>query len=211
VGRNISPAEFIPVAEKSQLIHLVGLYVLDCVCQDVPLLPQVPVNINVSARQLMIDSFLADYLAVIAKHAVSPERFIIEITESSLLQGTREFANKILAIREAGIKIALDDFGMGFSEFNQLRTIPFDIIKIDKSFIQNIGSDHVTDVFVRAVVLIANQLRRDVIAEGIETAGEEQRAADVGCRIFQGYHYERPVPLQQLVQRYGNAAVAAAA
>ena len=201
----ISPAEFIPVAEKTQLIHDLGRYVLGCVCADLADLPAVPVNVNVSARQLTRESFLGDYLAVLAKHGVTPDRIILEITESAMLTTSEDFIDRLLAIKAAGFRIALDDFGMGYSEFNQLRQLPFDIIKIDKSYIQNIGTDVVTDTFVSAVTQIAGQMQRVVIAEGIETRDDNMRASVAGCRLFQGYFYQKPVALDVLVGHYTKA------
>ncbi|MFZ2102091.1 MAG: bifunctional diguanylate cyclase/phosphodiesterase [Oricola sp.] len=200
----ISPAEFIPVAEKSNLIHELGLYVLNQVCADMAGLPKVPVNVNVSARQLRLNEFKRDYLDVLETHGVEAQRVILEITESSQLEMSEKLISRIGDLRAAGFRIALDDFGLGYSEFNQLRTLPFDIVKIDKSFIQNIGLDRVTDVFVSAVVQIAEHLDRSVVAEGIETEADGTRAAVAGCRLFQGYHYEAPVGREVLMQRYGD-------
>jgi len=201
----ISPAEFVPIAEKSSLIHDLGLCVLDQVCRDAGQLPEVPVNVNVSARQLRLAEFKDDYLSVLETHGVAPRRIVLEITESSQLETTDKFVRRIAELRTAGFRIALDDFGLGFSEFDQLRRLPFDIIKIDKSFIQNIGLDRVTDVFVSAVVQIADHLERKVVAEGIESEADGTRAAAAGCRLFQGYHHKAPVSLEKLMADYGPA------
>jgi diguanylate cyclase (GGDEF)-like protein len=202
----ISPADFIPIAEKSSLIHDLGLFVLDSVCRDIAGLPGVPVNVNVSARQLRLAEFKHDYLAVLETHGVEPQRVVLEITESSQLETTDKFVRRIAELRTAGFRIALDDFGLGFSEFDQLRRLPFDVIKIDKSFIQNIGLDRVTDVFVSAVVQIADHLDRKVVAEGIESEADRTRAAAAGCRLFQGYHYQAPTTAEDLVVKYGRQA-----
>jgi len=198
----ISPAEFIPVAERSQLICELGRYVMRRVCHDMPRLPDVPVNVNISARQLAHEGFLAEYLQILDACGVAPSRFILEITESALLETSDAFVAKIADIRAAGFRIALDDFGMGYSEFNQLRKLPFDIIKIDKSYIQNIGTDIVTDTFVSAVTQIAGQMDRIVVAEGIETRDDNHRASLAGCRLFQGYYYQAPMALDRLSEAY---------
>jgi diguanylate cyclase (GGDEF)-like protein len=211
VRGTISPAEFIPVAEKSNMIHDLGVFVLSRVCRDLPELPDVPVNVNVSARQLRLAEFKRDYLDVLEKHGVEARNIILEITESSLLETSEKFVKRIDDLRAAGFRIALDDFGLGYSEFNQLRTLPFDIIKIDKSFIQNIGLDRVTDVFVSAVVQIADHLDRSVVAEGIESEADGVRAAVAGCRLFQGYHYNRPVSREELALTYGRRPIRAVA
>lgn len=198
VRGTISPGEFIPVAEKSRLIHDLGLYVMHRVCRDMPQLPAVPVNVNISAWQLKHDAFLNDYLEVLACHNVPAERVILEITESAMLNTSDDFIERMSQIKQAGFKIALDDFGMGYSEFNQLRRLPFDIIKIDKSYIQSIGTDVVTDTFVSAVTQIAGLMDRIVVAEGIETQDDNVRASVAGCRLFQGYYHQAPVALGEI-------------
>jgi len=203
VRGKISPADFIPIAEKSSLIHELGMAVLDSVCRDIDKLPDVPVNVNVSARQLRLAEFRDDYLGILEAHGVAPRQIVLEITESSQLETTDKFVRRIADLRAAGFRIALDDFGLGFSEFDQLRRLPFDIIKIDKSFIQNIGLDRVTDVFVSAVVQIAEHLDRKVVAEGIESEADGTRAAVAGCRLFQGYHYTPPASIEDLTAKYG--------
>ena len=111
------------------------------------------------------------------------------------------------ALQDAGFSIALDDFGMGYSEFNQLRALPYDVIKIDKSYICALGTDHVTDVFVSAVVEIARRCGKYVVAEGIETEDDLLRARAAGCDRFQGYYFGKPVFLEEISRDrmdYGN-------
>ncbi len=205
VRGQISPDSFIPIAEKSILIHDLGLCVLAQVCNDLPSLPDVPVNVNVSARQFRLGDFTRDYLGVLDKYSVNASRIVLEITESFSLETSKRFIGQITDLREAGFRIALDDFGLGYSEFNQLRQLPFDIIKIDKSYIQNIGLDRVTDVFVNAVVQVAEHLDRRVVAEGIEGPDDRVRAAAAGCRLFQGYHFLAPSPAREIARVYCSA------
>lgn len=207
----ISPAEFIPVAEKSRLIHELGLCVLKQVCDDLESLPDVSVNVNISAWQLAHDTFLGDYVDVLERKNISPSRIVLEITESAMLDTSDEFIERMADIKRAGFKIALDDFGMGYSEFNQLRKLPFDIIKIDKSYIQNIGTDVVTDTFVSAVTQIAGKMDRTVVAEGIETEDDRVRASVAGCRLFQGYFHQAPASRDRIVALYSTKALSDAA
>ncbi len=202
----ISPGDFIRIAEKSSLIHDLGLDVLRHVCRDIPRLPKVPININVSARQIGLQRFKQDYVDTLEQAGVDPARIILEITESAMLETSGPVVARIAGLQEAGFRIALDDFGLGYSEFNQLRALPFDIIKIDKSFIQNIGADSVTDVFVSAVVQIAQRLERVVIAEGIETVDDVERASIAGCRLFQGIHFHAPARCEDIIAAYGDRA-----
>ena len=202
----INPAEFIPIAERSRLIHDLGLAVLRKACADMAELPDVPVNINVSPRQLQLSHFQEDYLQVLAKAGVHPSRITLEITESSQLEVTASLNRRIEELREAGFRIALDDFGMGYSEFNQLRTLPFDIIKIDKSYIQSLGEDEVTDIFVSAVVAVATHLDRAVVAEGVETEADIAKARAAGCGLFQGYLFDKPISVEAVRSKYLIAA-----
>jgi len=207
----ISPAEFIPVAEKSRLIHELGLYVLKQICDDLETLPDVPINVNISAWQLAHDTFLRDYVDVLKRKSVPPSRIVLEITESAKLDTSDDFIERMADIKRAGFMIALDDFGMGYSEFNQLRKLPFDIIKIDKSYIQNIGTDVVTDTFVSAVTQIAGKMDRTVVAEGIETEDDRLRASVAGCRLFQGYFHQAPASRERIVALYNTKALSDAA
>lgn len=188
----ISPDVFIPIAEQSSLIHELGLLVMDMVCRDMAKLPPVPINVNVSAKQLRLPDLLSQYSAILATHDIHPSRIVIEITESASLTASPKIIAAISAIRAEGFKVALDDFGMGYSEFNQLRHLPYDTIKIDKSYIRNLGQDAVTDIFVNAVVEIARTFGKSVVAEGIESEDDRVRAGLAGCTCFQGYHFGKP-------------------
>ena len=133
-----------------------------------------------------------------AETATSPQRIVLEITESASLAVNERIAGQISSLQDAGFRIALDDFGMGYSEFNQLRALPYDVIKIDKSYICALGTDHVTDVFVSAVVEIARRCGKYVVAEGIETEDDLLRACAAGCDRFQGYYFGRPVFVEEV-------------
>ncbi|WP_158285668.1 putative bifunctional diguanylate cyclase/phosphodiesterase [Pseudohoeflea suaedae] len=200
----INPNEFIPIAERSRLIHDLGMAVLRQVCMDMAGLPNVRVNVNVSARQLQLGHFKEDYIAILAEADVDPSRITLEITESSLLEASDVLKDRIGTLRDAGFSIALDDFGMGYSEFNQLRTLPFDIIKIDKSYTQSLGVDKVTDIFVSAVVSVATHLDRQVVAEGVETEADISRASAAGCGLFQGHLFDKPLTAEAVGRKYAR-------
>ncbi|MCY0148142.1 EAL domain-containing protein [Hoeflea sp. G2-23] len=188
----IPPDIFIPVAERALMIGDIGDYVLSHVCEDMPRLPDVPVNVNLSANQIAKPDLKAQMLKILAETGTDPHRIILEITESASLAANPVIAGQISALQDVGFRIALDDFGMGYSEFNQLRALPYDVIKIDKSYIRTLGSDHVTDVFVSAVVEIARCAGNCIVAEGIETEADLMRASAAGCDRFQGYYFGKP-------------------
>ncbi|OCW59228.1 hypothetical protein AWJ14_09215 [Hoeflea olei] len=194
----ISPDVFIPVAERAGLIADVGYYVLRQVCTEMSRLQPVPVNINLSASQIALPDLLDRMLEILDETGTDPSRIVIEITESASLAANEVVAGHLRAIQNRGFRIALDDFGMGYSEFNQLRALPFDVIKIDKSYICALGTDMVTDVFVNAVVEIARRLGKVVVAEGIETEDDRLRAGAAGCHRFQGYYFAKPAFVEEI-------------
>jgi diguanylate cyclase (GGDEF)-like protein len=207
----IPPDVFIPVAERALMIGEIGNYVLRQVCEDLPRLPDVKVSVNLSANQIAMPALQEKMLAILAETGTDPRRIVLEITESASLAANERIANQISALQDAGFRIALDDFGMGYSEFNQLRALPYDVIKIDKSYICALGTDHVTDVFVSAVVEIARRSGKNVVAEGIETEDDLLRASAAGCDRFQGYHFGKPVFLESIARErldYSNKPVA---
>lgn len=203
----IPPDVFIPVAERALMIGEIGYYVARQVAEDIPNLPEVSVSINLSAIQIAMPDLKEKMLDILAETATSPQRIVLEITESASLAVNERIAGQISSLQDAGFRIALDDFGMGYSEFNQLRALPYDVIKIDKSYICALGTDHVTDVFVSAVVDIARRCGKYVVAEGIETEDDLLRARAAGCDRFQGYYFGKPVFLEEIPRDrmdYGN-------
>ncbi len=196
----IPPDVFIPVAERALMIGEIGNYVLRQVCEDLPRLPDVKVSVNLSANQIAMPALQEKMLSILAETGTDPRRIVLEITESASLAANERIASQISALQDAGFRIALDDFGMGYSEFNQLRALPYDVIKIDKSYICALGTDHVTDVFVSAVVEIARRSGKNVVAEGIETEDDLLRANAAGCDRFQGYYFGKPVFLESIAR-----------
>jgi diguanylate cyclase (GGDEF)-like protein len=188
----IPPDVFIPVAERAGLIADIGFYVLRQVCRDLATLPPVDVNVNFSANQIAAHNLVDGLLEVTRETGADPRRIVLEVTESASLVCSADNARLLSTLQEHGFRIALDDFGIGYSEFNQLRMLPFDIIKIDKSFVSSLGHDMVTDVFVSAVVEIARGTGKSVVAEGIETEEDRLRALAAGCNCFQGYFIGMP-------------------
>jgi len=200
----IPPDVFIPVAERSSMIAEIGYYVLRQVCRDMPKLPPVLVNVNLSANQIASPDLLERMLEILDETGTDPQRIVIEITESASLAADETNARYLKALQNSGFQIALDDFGMGYSEFNQLRALPFDVIKIDKSYIRALGTDVVTDVFVNAVVEIARRSGKLVVAEGIETEDDKLRALAAGCHRFQGYLFGKPVFIEEVGRDRGQ-------
>ncbi|WP_181708176.1 putative bifunctional diguanylate cyclase/phosphodiesterase [Chthonobacter rhizosphaerae] len=192
----IPPSDFVPLAEQSTLIEDLGAWVLGRVCRDLPRMTSPAVGINVSPAQLKCQGFADKVLARLRAHGIAGSRMVVEITETVLLDAGSVARANIGRLREAGIRVALDDFGAGHTSVDHLRQLDFDIIKIDRSYVQAAPRDTVSMAIVSALTSIARAMNVEVLAEGIET--EEQLAImrAAGCRLFQGYLLGRPMALR---------------
>jgi diguanylate cyclase (GGDEF)-like protein len=202
----ISPAEFIPIAERSSLIEKLGDWVFSRVCADAAQWPGLTVSINVSPVQLKARGFLDMVTKVLAETGCDPKNLAIEITEGVLMDEISGQAEHLNALRALGITIWLDDFGSGYSGLSYLRDFPIDVIKIDKGLVQDMGTTQANRVFVSAIAQLGRGLDRDVIAEGIETEDDLVLARAAGCSHAQGYHFARPMPAANVAAYAGLAA-----
>ncbi len=202
----VSPADFIPVAERSGLIVPLGAFVLREACEQLARWQNelgdaaIPtVNVNVAARQLREASFVGEVGAVLADTGLSPDHLVLEVTESSVLDG-RQVRDSLEALHAMGVKLALDDFGTGQSSLSLLRAFPVDVLKLDKSFVDGIcdGEDPGRLAVAAAVVQLAEYLQLKTVAEGIETAAQAERLRQMGYRLGQGYHMARPLPANEV-------------
>lgn len=194
----IPPAQFIPVAEQSDLIDKLGEWVLRRACADLQALGGLPVAINVSPAQLRHADFALRFAAVLTHAGTDPGSIIVEITETVPLNaGDVEMAN-LDALRELGVRIAIDDFGAGHASLQYLRGFAFDIIKIDRSYVANLGTSRIDGMIVSAICDIARSLPVDVVAEGIETQEQLDLLRLAGCTAFQGFLLGRPQPLAKI-------------
>jgi diguanylate cyclase (GGDEF)-like protein len=191
---SLSPAVFVPIAEECGLIDALGFFTLRRAFEDSRRWPGLKVAINISATQLRMKDFAARLGALVAEIGVDPAHFELEITEGVLLGDDPHTHQTLRQIRDLGFGLALDDFGTGYSSLSYLQRYPVDKIKIDRSFVTNLGVDNEADAVVAAIVRLARALHLSVIAEGVET--DEQRAclARAGCSQVQGYLFGRPSP-----------------
>ncbi|MDR3474898.1 MAG: EAL domain-containing protein [Devosia sp.] len=192
----IPPAQFIPVAEQSDIIDRLGETVLRQICADLPRLG-VPIAINVSPVQLRRIGFAAGFAAILMQTGTTGDRIIVEITENVLMRaGGAETAN-LAALRELGVKIAIDDLGTGHASLEYLRTFDFDVIKIDRSYTAHLLTSPIDRTIVTALCDIARVLHVEVIAEGVETSEQLEAVRTIGCNAVQGYLFGRPALLNQ--------------
>jgi EAL domain-containing protein (putative c-di-GMP-specific phosphodiesterase class I) len=155
-------------------------------------------SVNLSARQVASPTLVAEIREVLAETGLPAERLELEITESILLDEGEASATTLRALRDLGVGLVLDDFGTGYSSLSYLRRLPLDTIKIDRSFVDGIDADGSNLPIVQAVIALAHGLGIEVVAEGIETAGQSARLRELVCDRGQGYFYARPQPPDEL-------------
>ncbi len=195
----ISPAEFIPLAEDSELIVDIGSWVIERACEDLCSildkgLHPGPVSINVSGRQLADSSFKKAVMDPIHKYGIHPGYIQLEVTETTVAQNRDKAIAILQSLREEGVRVAIDDFGTGYSSLSYLQQMPFDVIKIDKSFIDRIGSSVTSDNICRTIIKMAEQLDKKSIAEGVEEQSQLDFLKKNGCDFVQGFYYSAALP-----------------
>jgi diguanylate cyclase (GGDEF)-like protein len=191
----VPPLEFIPLAEEVGLIVDIGRWVLQRACNDAATWPDdIKVAVNVSAIQFTHSELEDDVTAALTASELSPQRLEIEITESVLMENRDEALPILHALRKRGIRIAMDDFGTGYSSLSYLSSFPFDKIKIDKSFVNDIVENKEAFAIMRAIILLGDALGMRVTVEGVETALQLELLAQEACDEIQGYHISPPRP-----------------
>lgn len=204
---DISPAEFIPIAEESGLIVGLGEWVIQEVCRarqvwrglglDVP-----PIAINMSGIELKQRGCVERLLAVLREHGIAPDDIEIEVTETGLLDTSAVAREHLVQMRNAGVRLALDDFGVGFSSLAHLRDLPIHRLKIDRSFTVECMRDARTLTIVKAVIEMARSLGITVTAEGIETQAQQTWMQHLGCDSAQGFLFSRPLPADDFLKLF---------
>ncbi len=195
---SVSPAVFIPVAEETGLIHDIGRFVLDQACRDLIRWPGYRMAINVSPAQLRDPNFASDLGAIVRSHGLAPDRFELELTEGILVNNPTIAKRKLAMLKEYGFTLALDDFGTGFSSIGYLRQFPFDILKVDRSFVRDIGMNAAANALIQSLVSLGDALGLSVIAEGIENEDQLKLLRLIQCEFVQGFMISRPVAADEI-------------
>ena len=208
----ISPAQFIPIAEETGLILPIGIWVLRQACSDAQgwrrqLGRDLPVAVNLSARQFRSQDLLASVQAVLDETGLPSRLLELEITEGLLIVDPVGAATVLAGLRDMGVRTALDDFGTGYSSLAYLKTFPLDRIKIDRAFVRGLPDDKSDRAISRAVVALGHSLNMEVLAEGVETPEQANFLAAAGCQLLQGYFYGRPMPTDDLMERMRGGAL----
>ena len=203
-GSFISPAEFIPLAEYSGLIVDIGSWVIEESCRQIQAfdesgLPSLRIAINVSVPQFRKRDFPELVEKQIEQSGISPERVELEITESILMEEPELVADILKRLKLQGVKVAIDDFGVGFSSLSYLQKLPLNRIKIDKTFVNN--SAHKSgQIIIETIVDMAHRLGLEILAEGIEETEQRDYFIGLDCREGQGFYFAKPMPANELIQ-----------
>ena len=197
---NISPLDFIPLAEKNGHIIGIGDWVLETAIQDMQKVDlPIILNVNISMRQLLQLSFVGKMESLIKRTGFPAERLNLEITESIVIHDVEETIEKLEQLKKLGIKISLDDFGTGYSSLSYLTRLPIDCLKIDRSFVNGLETDEAKQVVIQGMIQGAHDLKMEVIAEGIETKEQAERLHGYNCEKGQGYYFSKPLPFPELL------------
>lgn len=200
----VSPAIVVPLAEQTGLIDEIGRWVLEQACRDrhrwhrTSGHDNLQVSVNVSANQMMGPDFCATVDAVLRETETEPGDVTLEITESVFIEDSRRALVVLRDLKHLGVTLALDDFGTGYSSLSYLQHFPVDVVKIDKTFVDNLGQNPTTSAIVRAVVDHAHALGMTMVAEGVETSEQYEEVRAVGCESCQGYYFARPMSADAL-------------
>lgn len=201
-GTYISPAEFIPVAEKTGLVDRIDIRVFELAVKfmgDVlkETSSDITLSVNVSVRHLMKNTFLDEIRRVLEENNVSPEHIEIEITESIMIDSADKALQRIEELKRMGMKVAIDDFGTGYSSLSYLNNFPSDMLKIDKSFIDKMNQNEVSRQYVAMIISIGHTLDLKVISEGVESQGQVEVLRSIGCDYIQGFVWGKPMPPEE--------------
>lgn len=210
----VSPARFIPIAEQNNLILSIGNFILKTACiqnkrwQDAGYTP-IKIAVNISSIQLLQENFVEMVKNILEETGLDPQWLELELTESVLIQNTARNLQILRDLRHLGVKIAVDDFGVGYSSLSYLNRFSLDILKIDRSFVQNIGKNATEEAIIRTIIRLAKDLELNVVAEGIETREQFEFVQSEECDYIQGYYYSKPLPGDEIVRKLWNGLSAA--
>jgi EAL domain-containing protein (putative c-di-GMP-specific phosphodiesterase class I) len=207
----ISPAKFVPVAEQMGLMDELGNFVLQRALDDARNWPHLYISVNLSPLQVRNRGIVDVVRQALARSGIAPERLMLEITEGVLIDNPEEMLRRMEELRALGVRIALDDFGSGYSSLGYLQRFPFDKLKIDRSFVTPLGKSANAAVIVQAIVALGRALGVSIVVEGVET--EEQRVLLrlAGCDEMQGFLFARPAPCETIVRLIASSGPAMSA
>ena len=207
-GTTVPPHEFLEVADEAGLLVDIGAWVILQACTDLAMAQSrwakdLRVSVNLSARQFQDPDLEKRIAAGLAANGLEPSALEVEITETTLIADIEAASRTLRTLRDLGVSVAIDDFGVGYSSLNYLKHLPIDALKIDRSFVRDIESDEADRSIVDAVLAMAHSLGLRVVAEGIENEFQRSYLAARGCNVGQGYLLSRPAPIEALLDEHG--------
>lgn len=200
----ISPTDFIPIAEKKGIIGDICDFVINRACADIQEISPngenaLTISVNISPSQLMSKGFVENTMRTINQTGIDPHRLVFEITEGTFLGDVPGTVVIIEQLKAFGIKFSIDDFGTGYSSLSYLSKLPVDEIKIDKSFINDLAKDEDAYKLVKSIFAVANIKELTIVAEGVETQEQSQILTNLACHLLQGYYFSKPVGFKELL------------
>jgi EAL domain-containing protein (putative c-di-GMP-specific phosphodiesterase class I) len=207
----VSPAEFVPLLEQSGLIEKVGLWVVHTACREARAwrqrgLADLKVAVNLSARQFRDPALTASIVRSLDRHRLTPDDLEIELTETAAMQDSTHTRQALEQLRALGVGVAIDDFGAGYSSLSYLKNLPFTKLKIDREFVANVHRRTDSRAICSALIALARGLDIEVLAEGAEQQAEVETLIDLGCTLFQGYYFAKPMTSAQFVATLSDPA-----
>ena len=204
---NVSPAEFIKLAEDVGIISDIGHFVIEKSLKDIKQFNaaythDLQLSINISPKQLMDASFVENTLDTIKEISFNSHLITLEVTENVLISDLNKVTPILKELRSYGIKLSLDDFGTGYSSLSYLGNLLMNEIKIDRSFIEKLLVNSQSESLVKTIIAIGQFYNLSVVAEGVETKEQYERLATFHCDLIQGYYFDRPLPLPELIEKY---------
>lgn len=206
-GKIIMPDKFIPAYEETGIITILDMYVLEEVCKlqkkwkklQFPLLP---ISVNESRHHLKNKNHIKELSEIINKYNVNTNLIELEMTETTVVEDIMQAKKSAENVKKLGFVVSMDDFGTGYSSFNILKDIEIDILKMDKTFFENLEENKRAQIIIEAIIKMCNKLKIKTVAEGIETKSQINFLKKVGCDIVQGYYFSKPIPIKEFEEKY---------
>jgi EAL domain-containing protein (putative c-di-GMP-specific phosphodiesterase class I) len=196
----VPPAKFIPIAEDMGLIHRLGMSILRQACSQIrrwqieyPSIPLLAISVNLSPLQFREEDLVEQIEQVVRETGIPPSTLQLEVTESVLMDDDARALKVLKRLKDGGFGLKIDDFGTGYSSLSRLTNLPFDTLKIDRSFVLQLSGGEVNLEFVESILAMARALGMDVVAEGVEESAQADALKKLGCEFAQGYFYGKPV------------------
>jgi len=205
----VPPLDFIPIAEANGLINPIGEWVLKTACKQNRKwqeagIPAMPMSVNLASQQFQQSNFIEIINDAINSSGISPQELILEITESTLMQNTDAVSAKMHEVTSMGVRLAIDDFGTGYSSLSYLKRFPIHSIKVDRTFVKEITTNPDDAAIVEAIISMANSLKLEIVAEGVETEEQLEFLREQGCKVVQGFLFSRPLPADKIYSYLSN-------